>query len=130
MLSFLLVVFGSGRQALGARIPAPMCTPDAQSMAAPLQRTPTSAAEFKREPVCPSVSGRAWEILPAEPSLPLDWYQSGAEPLWISQTVIKAARAAFVSLVVPVELENAERTGFSTGVFRPPKFGVLTIDQC
>ena len=119
-LLFLLALFGGPRLALAARVPAPMCTPDAQSMDAPLQRTPTSAAEIKRGAGCPTLQGPGWEISPTRRNLPADWYLPVADPLWVSQTVVKAARAPCVSLMLPVEPPGSDRMGFSNEIFRPP----------
>jgi hypothetical protein len=125
---FALVLLGAQRSAWAARIPAPMCTPDAQSMAAPLQRTPTSAAEIRRENGCPSVFGPSWEILPSRPTLPIDWHMSTADPLWISQAAVRAPRAPSVSLMGPVDSHDSERAGFSNQIFRPP-IGDLLLEK-
>jgi len=127
-LTFVLVLIGGHRSSWAARIPAPMCTPDAQSMAAPLQRTPTSAAEIRRENSCPAVFGPSWEILSTRPTLPIDWHMSAADPLWISQTALKASRAPCVSLMELIESQASDRTGFSNEIFRPPIFGYLLFE--
>jgi hypothetical protein len=122
---FVLVLIGGHNSSWAARIPAPMCTPDAQSMAAPLQRTPTSAAEFRRENGCPTVFGPSWEILPSRPTLPVDWHMSAADPIWISHVALKAARAACVTLMAQLEPQTSDRAGFSHEIFRPPISGLV-----
>ncbi len=127
-LLFVVVLVGAERSTLAARIPAPMCTPDAQSMAAPLQRTPTSTAEIRRENGCPAVPGPSWEILPSRPTLPIDWHMSTADPLWLSQVSVKAPRAQYVSLIGPIESQDFERAGYSNQIFRPP-IGRLLLEK-
>ncbi len=118
--SFVLILLGSQRLALAARVPAPMCTPDAQSMPAPLQRTPTSAAEI-RSNGCPAVQGPSWEALPNQPSMPLNWYQCAADPLWIGQAILRASKAITIAMPPETEPQRLIGGGFVTEAFRPPR---------
>ena len=123
LVSFALTFFGGSHAAFAARVPAPMCTPDAQSMAAPLQRTPTSTAEIKGGS-CPSIQDSSWDVLPKQPNVPHDGYQSIGDPLWIGETAARACKATVVSLSL-VPNERLDEPGFSGQVFRPPKSSLL-----
>lgn len=115
-----LVVLIAPRLVWAARIPAPMCTPDAQSMAAPLQRTPTSSAEIRRGPGCTLLSGSNWEILPNRKVPSPNWYLSTADPVWISSAFIRAVGTNYTISILPIDLQDVKRTEISSDIFRPP----------
>jgi len=119
--SFIVVLALCTRPALAARVPAPMCTPDAQSMPAPLQRTATSVAEIRRG-ACLSVQGPSWDILPERPSLPVNWYDFVGDPLWLAATSIRAFKGKAI-LLPQMQAESADRQELTGEVFRPPKCG-------
>ena len=116
----VLVVLIAPGAVWAARIPAPMCTPDAQSMAAPLQRTPTSAAEIRRVPSCPLVGGSNWEIFPERKVPSPNWYLSAADPVWISGTLIRVGETSCFVSKFPVDGQELIRTELSSEIFRPP----------
>ena len=123
VISFALVLFSAQHLALAARIPAPMCTPDAQSMPAPLQRTPTSPAEIRRD-ACSVDQGPHWDVLPNQSPLPLNWYQSAADPLWIAQPFLKPVKAASLLSPSTAQTRSLDRAGYCDQIYRPPKPGL------
>jgi hypothetical protein len=126
---FVSVILGGQHSAFAARISAPMCTPDAQSMPAPLQRTPVSSAEIRGGTGCPISQGPSWEILSNQPKLPIDWYQPVTDPLWIAQKLARMAPAACVSLAGPTEPKGPNRLDFASDIFRPPRFDATSVKQ-
>lgn len=119
LMSFLLVLIGTARSAHAARVPAPMCAPDAQSMPAPLQRTATSDAEIKRGG-CLTVLGPSWDVLPNRSDLPINWHQFVGDPLWLGQLCVRAPKGV-ASSTVEFQSIQEERPGHGVGVFRPPR---------
>jgi hypothetical protein len=120
IVALVLTVLVSPKLAWAARVPAPMCTPDARSMAAPLQQMPTSAAEITRPMPCVSVHGNGWKLLPQYPNQPPSWNESVADPLWLSCVDLKASAADLVRWVSPVSWEHSARPGYAGEIYRPP----------
>jgi hypothetical protein len=119
LVSFLLVFVGGIANSHAARAPAPVCTPDGQSMPAPLQRTALSGAELRRG-TCATATGPSWDVLPEHPSLPVNWSQFAGETLWVGDLSVRAARGVVVSLAA-YEAIHVTRPGFASSIFRPPK---------
>ena len=120
-VAFSFVLLGTESVAWANRIAAPMCTPDAQSMPAPLQRTPTSDAEIQRVPPCPSVETAGWDILPQTPDIPNDWNLPASDPIWLTPELPMVVPARLLDAFVLNRIPNSNRVGYANGVFRPPR---------
>ncbi len=119
LAAFVMVFIGGASNAHAARAPAPMCTPDGQSMPAPLQRTALSEAEIRRD-TCPGALGPSWDVLPDHPSLPINWTQFAGDPLWVGELSVRAPRAAIAEFV-GYETPQVQQSGFASNIFRPPR---------
>jgi hypothetical protein len=121
VFAFFFVLLGTERSALASRIVAPMCAPDGQSMPAPLQLKPTSDAKIEREAACPTLENTGWDILPQVPSVPANWNCPASDPLWLALDMPVVSRAHLLGTFVPKKSPKDKRSGYATGVYRPPR---------
>lgn len=115
-----LIMFGAGETAWAARVVAPMCAPDGQSMPAPLRRTPTSDAKIRRAVTCPALDSPASALLPDEPSVPPNWNLPACDPLWLADSAPHVSSAQ--QMVQTLDERGAPRLRLeSPEVYRPPR---------
>ena len=120
-VAFFFVLLGMQSPAWASRVVAPMCTPDAQSMPAPLQRTPTSDAKIQRVPDCPSVDNPGWDIVPQVPDVPTNWNLPASDPIWLAGDVPLVPPVVGLDSFTPYSVARAGCAGYPSGVFHPPR---------
>lgn len=119
ILAFV-VVFSASETAWAARVVAPMCAPDGQSMPAPLRRTPTSDAKIRRATTCPTLDSSASALLPGEPSVPANWNLPACDPLWLMDSAPNVSSAQqMVQALDERKTPSLRQAG--PGVYRPPR---------
>ena len=121
VFTLFFVLLSAERSALASRIVAPMCTPDAQSMPAPLQRTPTSDAKIQRESSCPTADNAGWDVLPQSTPIPINWNCPVSDPLWLGLDMPVVSPADRIDTFRLKKAPKTDRIGYSSGVYRPPR---------